>query len=56
MDRHKIRSNNLRDLIFIKIPFMMSSNFKTGGIEDEDIDTGSERRILADGGFGCSFG
>jgi hypothetical protein len=35
---------------------MMSSNFKTGGIEDEDIDTGSERRILTDGGLGCSFG
>jgi hypothetical protein len=48
--------SKLRDLIIIKIPFMMSSDFKTGGIEDEDIDTGSERRILTDGGLGCSFG
>jgi hypothetical protein len=46
----------LRDLQIIKIPFMMSSNFKTGGIEDEDINTGSEWRILTDGGLGCSFG
>jgi len=29
----------VRDLTIIKIPFMMSSNFKIGGIEDEDIDT-----------------
>jgi hypothetical protein len=43
-------------LQIIKIPFMMSSDFKTGGIEDEDIDTGSERCILADGGLGCSLG
>jgi hypothetical protein len=34
----------------------MSSDFKTGGIEDEDIDTGSEWRILTDGGLGYSFG
>jgi hypothetical protein len=46
----------VRDLQIIKIPFMMSSNFKTGGIEDEDINTGSEWRILTDGGLGCSFG
>jgi hypothetical protein len=49
-------SGTLRGLIIIKIPFMMSSDFKTGGIEDEDIDTGSERRILTDGGLGCSLG
>jgi len=47
---------HVRDLQIIKIPFMMSSNFKTGGIEDEDINTGSEWRILTDGGLGCSFG
>ena len=46
----------VRDLQIIKIPFMMSSNFKTGGIEDEDIGTGSEWRILTDGGLGYSFG
>jgi hypothetical protein len=46
----------LRDLINIKIPFIMSSNFKSGGIEDEDIDTDSKRCILTDGGLGCSFG
>jgi hypothetical protein len=50
------RFSRLRDLQIIKIPFMMSSNFKTGGIEDEDINTGSEWRILTDGGLGCSFG
>jgi hypothetical protein len=48
--------HELRDLQIIKIPFMMSSNFKTGGIEDEDIGTGSEWRILTDGGLGYSFG
>ena len=48
--------NVLRGLQNIKIPFMMSSDFKIGGIEDEDIDTGSEWRILTDGGLGCSFG
>ncbi|MDO8724181.1 MAG: hypothetical protein Q7J31_18425, partial [Syntrophales bacterium] len=49
-DFFKSLTIHLRDLIIIKIPFMMSSNFKIGGIEDEDIDTGSERRILTDGG------
>jgi hypothetical protein len=46
----------IRDLINTKIPFIMSSNFKSGGIEDEDIDTDSKRCILTDGGLGCSFG
>jgi hypothetical protein len=50
------RDKAFRDLQIIKIPFMMSSNFKTGGIEDEDIGTGSEWRILTDGGLGYSFG
>ena len=45
-----------RDLENTKMPFIMSSNFKTGDNEDEDIDTDSERRILTDGGLGCSFG
>jgi hypothetical protein len=54
--KYKKYGSSLRDLQIIKIPFMMSSNFKTGGIEDEDINTGSEWRILTDGGLGCSFG
>jgi hypothetical protein len=52
----QLTARYVRDLQIIKIPFMMSSNFKTGGIEDEDIGTGSEWRILTDGGLGYSFG
>jgi hypothetical protein len=55
-ERNLSMGRMLRDLKNTKMPFIMSSNFKTGDNEDEDIDTDSERRILTDGGLGCSFG
>ena len=45
----------LRDFNNTETPFIMSSNFTIGDIEDENINTDSEWRILTDGGLGCSF-
>jgi hypothetical protein len=46
----------LRDLENIKIPFIMSPYYQTGGIEHEDIDTDSEWGIPPNGRLDFSFG
>ena len=53
---YKIVTVNLRDFKNTEIPYIMSSHFTIGDIEDENINTDSEWRILTDGGLGCSFG
>jgi len=49
-------AEDLRDLLNANMPFIMSSNFKAGGIEYEDIDSDSQRSILTDCGIDCSLG
>jgi len=46
---------HLRDLQFINIPFIMSSNIKPGGFEHEDIDSEAERSNRAGCGLDWSI-
>jgi len=45
----------IRDLQFINIPFIMSSNIKPGGFEHEDIDSEAERSNRAGRGLDWSI-
>jgi len=56
VDFHLVLPQDLRDLEYTKIPFIMSPHTQIGGIDYEDNDIESEWRIPTNSRFGCSFG
>ena len=46
----------LRELVFTKIPFIMSSSCTNGVAAHEDNHTGTQRRVYRDGGFDWAAG
>jgi hypothetical protein len=46
----------IRDLENTKLPFMMFSYYKRGGVEYEDIDFGSEWSVARTGELDFAFG
>ena len=46
----------IRELVFTKIPFIMSSSCTNGVAAHEDNHTGTQRRVYRDGGFDWAAG
>ena len=51
-----VRASSLRELVFTKVPLIMSSSCTNGVVAHEDNHTGTQRRVYTDGGFDWAAG